>query len=84
MSVVFRETRLLDKKSLNTLWKKPSILNKNLIVNLLILNLNPNIFTENRSINIAQGDRQESSEAESGIPRSHFLPQEIQKLTQLR
>ena len=51
MSVVFRETRLLEKKWLNTLRKKPLILNKNLIVNLLILRLNTNTFLKNRCIN---------------------------------
>lgn len=35
MSVVFRETSLLEKKGINTLRKKPSILNTNLIVNML-------------------------------------------------
>ena len=45
MSVVYRETRLLEKQIAQYLTEKPSILNKNLIVNLLILILNTNTFT---------------------------------------
>ncbi len=44
MSVVYRETRLLEKPIAQYLTEKPSILNKNLIVNLLILIPNTNTF----------------------------------------